>query len=173
MNFMPISNWRWHGLALSAVLLDQASKSVITQMFTLGEQVPISSFFNLVYVLNPGAAFSFLADAGGWQRYFLIVLALLVSAGLAFLLQTQRPRYEALGLSLILGGAIGNVLDRMITGKVVDFLDFHWKGMHWPAFNLADVFISVGAWTLIWTSFREKQSKPTPGREVQSSTHAS
>jgi len=173
MNFMSISNWRWHALALLVALLDQASKTVITKTFTLGEQVPVSSFFNLVYVLNPGAAFSFLAGAGGWQRYFLIVLALLVSAWLVFLLQKQPPRYEALGLSLVLGGAVGNVLDRMITGKVVDFLDFHWNGLHWPAFNLADVFISMGAWTLIWISFREKQSKTTPGREVRTSPHAS
>ena len=156
MNFMPISNWRWYGLALYAALLDQASKGLIVRILTLGEQVPVSSFFNLVYVLNPGAAFSFLADAGGWQRYFFIVLALFVSGWLALILKTPRPRYEALGLSLILGGAVGNVLDRIITGKVVDFLDFHWNGMHWPAFNLADVFISIGAGALICASFREK-----------------
>jgi signal peptidase II len=162
MNFMLISNWRWYGLALSAALLDQASKDLIVRILTLGEQVPVSSFFNLVYVLNPGAAFSFLADAGGWQRYFLIVLALLVSAWLAFLLQTQRSRHEALGLSLILGGAVGNVLDRIITGKVVDFLDFHWNGMHWPAFNFADVFISIGVASLLWTTFRESPLQTEP-----------
>lgn len=173
MNFMPISNWRWHGLALLMVLLDQASKSVIPKILALGEQVPVSANFNLVYVLNPGAAFSFLADAGGWQRYFLIVLALLVSGWLAFSLKMQGPRNEALGLSLILGGAVGNVLDRMITGKVVDFLDFHWNEMHWPAFNLADVFISVGAWTLIWASFLEKPSKTAPTHQVLINPHAS
>jgi signal peptidase II len=162
MNFMPISNWGWHGLALLAAMLDQASKSLITKTLALGEQVPVTTYFNLVYVLNPGAAFSFLADAGGWQRYFLIALALLVSVWLAFSLKTQGSRDEALGLSLILGGAVGNVLDRMITGKVVDFLDFHWNEMHWPAFNLADVFISMGVWTLIWTSFPEKPSKTPP-----------
>ncbi|QKO23383.1 signal peptidase II [Rhodoferax sp. BAB1] len=162
MNFMPISNWRWHGLALSAALLDQASKSLIDGMLTLGEQVPVSSFFNLVYVLNPGAAFSFLADAGGWQRYFFIVLALFVSGWLAFLVKTPRPRYEALGLSLILGGAVGNVMDRMITGKVVDFLDFHWNGMHWPAFNFGDVFISIGVALLLWTTFRESPLQTEP-----------
>lgn len=164
MNFMSISNWRWYGLALSAALLDQASKGLIVRILTLGEQVPVSSFFNLVYVLNPGAAFSFLADAGGWQRYFFIALALFVSGWLAFLLRTPRPRYEALGLSLILGGAVGNVLDRMITGKVVDFLDFHWNGMHWPAFNFADVFISIGVASLLWTTFRETPSPTDPTR---------
>lgn len=164
MNSMSISNWRWYGLALSAALLDQASKGLIVRILTLGEQVPVSSYFNLVYVLNPGAAFSFLADAGGWQRYFFIALALFVSGWLAFLLKTPRPRYEALGLSLILGGAVGNVLDRMITGKVVDFLDFHWNGMHWPAFNFADVFISIGVASLLWTTFREPPSPIEPTR---------
>jgi signal peptidase II len=162
MNFMLISNWRWYGLALSAALLDQASKDLIVRILTLGEQVPVSSFFNLVYVLNPGAAFSFLADAGGWQRYFFIVLALFVSGWLALMLKTPRPRYEALGLSLILGGAVGNVLDRIITGKVVDFLDFHWNGMHWPAFNFADVFISIGVASLLWTTFRESPLQTEP-----------
>lgn len=162
MNSMSISNWRWHGIALLAVLLDQAGKLVITKLFALGEQVPVSSFFNLVYVLNPGAAFSFLADAGGWQRYFFIVLALSVSGWLAFLLKTPLPRYEALGLSLVLGGAVGNVLDRIITGKVVDFLDFHWNGMHWPAFNFADVFISIGVASLLWTTFRESPLQTEP-----------
>ena len=162
MNFMLISNWRWYGLALSAALLDQTSKSLIVRILTLGEQVPVSSFFNLVYVLNPGAAFSFLADAGGWQRYFFIVLALFVSGWLAFLLKTPLPRYEALGLSLVLGGAVGNVLDRIISGKVVDFLDFHWNGMHWPAFNFADVFISIGVALLLWTTFRESPLQTEP-----------
>ncbi|KRH98537.1 hypothetical protein AO057_07845 [Curvibacter sp. PAE-UM] len=173
MNFMPISNCRWHGLALVAAMLDQASKSLITKILALGEQVPVTTYFNLVYVLNPGAAFSFLADAGGWQRYFFIVLTLLVSACLAHMLRTQRPRCESLGLSLILGGAVGNVLDRITRGKVVDFLDFYWNEMHWPAFNLADVFISMGVWALIWASFREKQSKTTPDREAQTSPHGS
>ena len=162
MNFMPISNWRWHSLALLAAMLDQASKSVITNTLALGEQVPVTAYFNLVYVLNPGAAFSFLADAGGWQRYFFIVLALLVSAWLAHMLRTQRPRYESLGLSLMLGGAVGNVLDRMITGKVVDFLDFHWSEMHWPSFNLADVFISIGVSSLLWVGIRESLSQAGP-----------
>lgn len=160
MNVMlPISIWRWHGVAMLAVLLDQTTKSVIANRFTLAEQVPVSAFFNLVYVLNPGAAFSFLAEAGGWQRYFFIVLALLVSAWLVYMLRTQRPRYESLGLSLLLGGAVGNILDRITTGEVVDFLDFHWNGMHWPAFNLADVFVSTGVSLLLWATFRESPSQ--------------
>jgi len=161
---MLISNWRWHGVALLAVLLDQVTKGVIANTFTHAEQVPVSTFLNLVYVLNPGAAFSFLAEAGGWQRYFFIVLALLVSACLAHMLRKQRPRYESLGLSLILGGALGNVLDRITTGKVVDFLDLHWHGMHWLAFNLADVFISTGVSLLFWAAFREVPSQTSPTR---------
>lgn len=161
---MLISNWHWHSVALLAVLLDQVTKGVIVNTFTHAEQVPVSTFLNLVYVLNPGAAFSFLAEAGGWQRYFFIVLALLVSAWLAYMLRTQRPRYESLGLSLILGGALGNVLDRITTGKVIDLLDFHWRGMHWPAFNLADVFISTGVSLLLWAAFREVPSQTRPTR---------
>jgi signal peptidase II len=159
MSVMPASNWRWYGVALMAVLMDQLTKGVITSTFELTEQVPVSAFFNLVYVLNPGAAFSFLAEAGGWQRYFFIVLALAVSAWLVLMLRTQRPRNEALGLSLVLGGAVGNVLDRIATGKVVDFLDFYWNGVHWPAFNLADVFINAGAALLLVATFQEVSSQ--------------
>ncbi|MDO8775558.1 MAG: signal peptidase II [Burkholderiaceae bacterium] len=153
MNVMPILNWRWHGIALLAVLMDQASKLVITKIFALGEQVPVSSFFNLVYVLNPGAAFSFLAGAGGWQRYFFVALALIVSTWLALQLRKPLQRLESWGFSLILGGALGNALDRLTRGSVVDFLDFHWNGMHWPAFNLADALISLGVSILLFASF--------------------
>lgn len=161
---LPISSWRWYGAAVLALLLDQATKGVIANTFVLAEQVPVSAFFNLVYVLNPGAAFSFLAEAGGWQRYFFVLLTLLVSAWLVHMLRTQRPRYESLALSLMLGGALGNGLDRITTGMVVDFLDFHWRGMHWPAFNLADVFLSTGVSLLLWSTFRERpsQTRSTP-----------
>lgn len=159
MSATPISSWRWYGVALLAMLLDQLTKGVIASTFELTEQVPVSGFFNLVHVLNPGAAFSFLAEAGGWQRYFFIVLALLVSAWLVLMLRTHRSHYEAFGLSLVLGGAVGNVVDRIATGAVVDFLDFHWNGVHWPAFNLADIFINVGVVLLLLATFRESSSK--------------
>ncbi len=159
MSVMSASKWRWYGVALLAVLMDQLTKGLITSVFELNEQVPVSAFFNLVYVLNPGAAFSFLAEAGGWQRYFFIVLALAVSAWLVLMLRAQRPRNEALGLSLVLGGAVGNVIDRIATGKVVDFLDFHWNGVHWPAFNLADVFINAGVALLLLATFQEVSSQ--------------
>lgn len=146
------SAWGWFAVAAGAVMIDQLAKFAITRAFAYGEQVEITPFFNLVYVLNPGAAFSFLASAGGWQRYFFIALALAVSAWLGRMLCQQRPRLEAMSYSLILGGALGNVADRMLRGQVVDFLDFHWRQAHWPAFNLADVAISLGAFCLIYAA---------------------
>ena len=130
-------------------MTDQLAKFAITRTFAYGEQVEVTLFFNLVHVLNPGAAFSFLANAGGWQRYFFITLGLVVSAWLGRMLCQQLPRLEAMGYSLILGGALGNVVDRVLRGSVVDFLDFHWQLVHWPAFNLADVAITSGAALLI------------------------
>lgn len=141
--------WVWFTLAATIVMADQLSKSAIVRTFVYGEQVAITQVFNLVYVLNPGAAFSFLANAGGWQRYFFIGLGLVVSAGLGRVLCQRPPRLEALGYSLILGGALGNVVDRLLRGQVVDFLDFHWNLAHWPAFNFADVTIFSGAALLI------------------------
>ena len=143
------STWVWFAVAASAVMTDQLAKFAITRTFAYGEQVEVTPFFNFVHVLNPGAAFSFLANAGGWQRYFFITLGLVVSAWLGRMLCQQLPRLEAMGYSLILGGALGNVADRVLRGQVVDFLDFHWRLAHWPAFNLADVAITSGAALLI------------------------
>lgn len=145
--------WARYGAAGLALLLDQATKNSVVHTFAYGEQVPVTPFFNLTYVLNPGAAFSFLADAGGWQRYFFVTLALIVSTWLAHQLRKPLPRLESWGFSLILGGALGNALDRLTRRSVVDFLDFHWNGMHWPAFNLADVLISLGVSFLLFASF--------------------
>lgn len=139
----------WYGLAGVVVLVDQSTKSTIAYGFAYGEQIRVTSFFNLVHVRNDGAAFSLLADAGGWQRYFFIALALGASAWLMRTLRQGLPIIEAAGYSLILGGALGNVVDRILRGAVVDFLDFYWRGMHWPAFNLADVAISLGVICLI------------------------
>ena len=143
------STLAWYAVAACAVIGDQLAKFAITRALAYGEQVEVTPFFNLVHVLNPGAAFSFLASAGGWQRYFFITLGLAVSAWLMRMLQQSLPRLEALGYSLILGGALGNIVDRVLRGQVVDFLDFHWRVLHWPAFNLADVAISTGAICLI------------------------
>lgn len=139
----------WYVIAVCTFLADQLTKFFIVNTFSYGEQVEVTAFINFVYVLNPGAAFSFLANADGWQRYFFITLGLLISVWLIRMLKQGLPRIEALGYSLILGGALGNVSDRLFRLQVVDFLDFHWQYWHWPTFNLADVSIISGAALLI------------------------
>jgi signal peptidase II len=119
----------------------------------------VTPFFNLVHVLNPGAAFSFLAGAGGWQRWFFLAIALGASIWLAWMLSKPVRRLEALAYSLILGGAVGNGFDRVARGQVVDYLDFHLRGTHWPAFNIADVAITGGVVALIAVSFLEEHQK--------------
>lgn len=134
-----------YGLAAAVLLGDQLAKTAISHLFEYGEQVGITPFFNLVHVRNNGAAFSLLAGAGVWARFGFTALALGVSLWLIRLLRRGVPRWEAVGYCLILGGALGNAADRLLRGAVVDFLDFHWRATHWPAFNLADVAISAGA----------------------------
>lgn len=145
---------RWYLLAFLVFVADQAVKSLVDAATPLGWSRAVAPFFNLVHVLNPGAAFSFLASAGGWQRWFFLAIAALASAFLVWMLRDARPRAESLGYSLILGGALGNALDRAVRGHVIDYLDFHAGGWHWPAFNLADVSITVGAACLILASLR-------------------
>ncbi|WP_319793045.1 signal peptidase II [Klebsiella pneumoniae] len=129
--------------------------------FAYGEQVEITPFSTPRSCPESGCGHSaFWANAGGWQRYFFITLGLAVSAWLGRMLCQQRPRLEAMGYSLILGGALGNVADRVLRGQVVDFLDFHWRLAHWPAFNLADVAITIGALCLFLTVV-PKSSKGT------------
>lgn len=135
----------WLALALLVFAADQGSKTYIDTTTPLGWSQPVTPFFNLVHVLNPGAAFSFLADAGGWQRWFFLAVALAASIWLAWMLTRPLGRADALSYSLILGGALGNAFDRAVRGQVVDYLDFHLGGMHWPAFNAADVAIVTGA----------------------------
>ncbi len=142
---------RWLGLAGAVIVADFASKAWILSAFHLHESVAVASFFNLVLVFNPGASFSFLADAGGWQRWFFVVLALAISAWLVVMIrQHAHERLMPAALALVLGGALGNVIDRLRFGAVVDFLDFHVAGWHWPAFNIADSAITVGVVLLIW-----------------------
>jgi signal peptidase II len=148
---------KWLGFAAAVLVLDQLTKQIITRSFTLGETVEVMPFFNLVLVYNRGAAFSFLANAAGWQRELFIAIALGASAWIAWLLSKHAAqRMFCLALSLILGGAIGNVIDRFLYGAVVDFLDFHVFGHHWPAFNVADSAISCGAVLLIWDALKAK-----------------
>jgi len=146
---------RWLALALLVLVLDQISKTWVLANFRLMDRQIVTSFFNLVLVFNPGASFGFLAGAGGWQKWFFVVLALGVSTWLLSMLrQHARERLLPAALSLILGGALGNVSDRLRFDAVVDFLDFHWAGYHWPAFNVADSAITVGVALMLWHQFR-------------------
>lgn len=147
----------WLGMAFVIILLDQFTKTLIVGAFRHGDSEVVTSFFNLVRAHNTGAAFSFLAHAGGWQRWFFVAIGTLATGFIVYMLrQHGHQKLFAWALSLILAGAVGNVLDRLIYGYVVDFLDFHWSWMsgifpggHFPAFNVADCAISVGAALLI------------------------
>ena len=140
----------WLALALVLVLADQFTKVLVLGSFQLGEGIPVTGFFNLVRVHNAGAAFSFLAGASGWQRWFFTALGLVAAVVIVWMLKGHPgQRLFCFALACILGGAVGNVIDRVLYGYVVDFLDFHWAGMHFPAFNVADSAISVGAACLI------------------------
>ena len=141
----------WLGLALVVILIDQLVKTLIVGHFQYGESRAITSFFNIVRVHNSGAAFSFLAGASGWQRWFFVVLGLSAACFIVWLLRSHGgQRLFSLALSLILGGALGNVIDRLMHGYVVDFIQVHWESRHYfPAFNLADSAITLGAVLLI------------------------
>ena len=144
----------WFGLAGLVVILDRVTKVLVLQSFVLGEGRAITDFFNLVLVFNKGAAFSFLATAQGWQTLFFVVIAIVASFVIGFLiLKNKDKKLFCGGLGLILGGALGNLYDRLVYGQVVDFLDFHAAGWHFPAFNVADSAITVGAGLLIVESF--------------------
>ncbi len=138
------TRWAWWCAALSIALLDQGTKHLVEARLEYAQAIPVTEFFNLVHVGNTGAAFSILADAGGWQRWFFIAVATGISAWLALALLKPRQQPEAAGYCLILGGALGNLADRVFRGYVVDSLDFHWSGWHWPAFNFADLAITLG-----------------------------
>lgn len=151
---------KWILLALVVFVLDQLTKYWVLATFVPGETRPLLPFFSLILTFNTGAAFSFLADAGGWQRPLFIALALAASVWIIFLLRKYwHNNLFSIALSLILGGALGNVLDRIIAGKVTDFLLFYYEQFSWPAFNLADSAITIGAILLVWESFRKPKSK--------------
>ena len=145
----------WLAIAALVVIADQASKSAISASLRLGEIREITGFFNLVLAHNRGAAFSFLSDAGGWQRLLFIGIAVAATAFIVVMLaRHSSERLFSVGLALILGGALGNLWDRIALGHVVDFLDFHALGWHFWAFNLADSAITIGAGLLILDSLR-------------------
>jgi len=147
---------RWLGLSIAVLVADLASKAWVLKAFTPGDVVPVTPFFNLVLVFNTGAAFSFLAGAGGWQRWFFIAVSTVVSVGIVWLLRRHPgDRLMSCALALVLGGALGNLYDRVTLGKVVDFVQLHAAGYYWPAFNVADSAISVGVVLLVWDSIRD------------------
>lgn len=147
----------WLGLAFILLLADQFTKVLIVGHYQLGDSTPVTSFFNIVRVHNTGAAFSFLASAGGWQRWFFTALGIAAAGFILWMLRAHSSqRLFSFALACILAGAVGNVIDRLVHGYVVDFLDFHWPflaaifpGGHFPAFNIADAAITVGAAALI------------------------
>ena len=150
----------WFSASAAIVLADQLTKWLVLSRFAPGERIELTAFFNLVLVFNKGAAFSFLADAPGWQTPLLVAFAagaaLVVSV---LLLRSTGRRMFSAGLALILGGAVGNVIDRLRFGHVVDFLDLHAGGWHWPAFNVADSAITLGAALLILDGFRRHERR--------------
>jgi signal peptidase II len=153
--------WRWFALAAAIVVADQIVKWIVLRYFAPGEQRVVTDFFNLVLVFNKGAAFSLLAQAPGWQAPLLSAFALIAAVVVSvFIVRSPERQILCFGLALILGGAIGNVIDRLRFGQVVDFLDFHAFGWHWPAFNVADSAISVGAVILILEGFIRREKRP-------------
>ncbi|MFD2179880.1 signal peptidase II [Veronia pacifica] len=152
------SGLRWLWLALLVFVLDIGTKLLVMNNMEYGpaNRIELLPFFNLTYVHNPGAAFSFLSDAGGWQRWFFSATAIIVSCVLVYWMSKTpaRQRLVNAAYALIIGGAIGNLFDRLVHGYVIDFLDFFWGTNHWPAFNLADSAILIGAGFILLDSFR-------------------
>ncbi len=153
-------------IALIILMFDLATKYWVESALTFGQMIPVTSFFNIVLTYNPGAAFSLLSDQPGWQRWFLSIIA--GSAALVIVYMLNKYRQEklfCLSLSFILGGALGNLYDRITLGHVVDFLDFYIGENHWPAFNIADSAIFIGAALMIYDSFRNKEKEKHPSSE--------
>jgi signal peptidase II len=149
---------RWLTLAGAIIAVDQMTKFAVVASLALHETVSVSPFFNLVLVYNRGAAFSFLAGASGWQTVFFIAIALIAAVWIVYLLKRYpRETLFCLALTLVLAGAVGNVVDRIRLGAVIDFLDFHAFGWHWPAFNVADSAITCGALLLVWDGLRARR----------------
>lgn len=152
----------WLAVSILVIVLDQITKLTVVSQMRFGEAIPVTSFFQLVHVYNPGAAFSFLANQGGWQRWFFVILAVLICGWLFVMLrQHQHERALPLAFSLIIGGAIGNVIDRLVHGAVVDFLYFHIGRHGWPAFNLADSAITLGVIIMLASQFWPQRKPET------------
>lgn len=152
------SGWRFWWLMLLVLVIDQASKQAVIAQMQLFDTIELLPFFNLTYVRNTGAAFSFLSDAGGWQRWLFTLIAVLVSVAIAVWLR-RLPGSQtklSLALCLVLAGAVGNLIDRALYGYVIDFFHLYYQNWHYPAFNVADSAICIGAVLLIWDSFSSK-----------------
>ncbi len=145
----------WLGLALIVIVLDQFAKTLILGYFQLGDSREVTAFFNVVRVHNSGAAFSFLAGAAGWQRWFFVGLGLAAAAFIVWMLRSHpAQKLFCFAVTMIMGGALGNVIDRLLHGYVVDFIQVHWNASYFPSFNLADSAITLGAVLLIVDELR-------------------
>ncbi len=151
----------WLGLALGVFIVDQFTKVLILGYYHFGDTTRVTSFFNIVRAHNTGAAFSFLAQASGWQRWFFTAIGVVAAAVIIWMLRSHAgKKLFSFSLACILGGAIGNVVDRLLHGYVVDFIQVHWRGWYFPAFNIADSAITIGAACLILDEFlRVRRSK--------------
>ena len=158
---------RWLWLAVVMLIVDQVTKQIVVALFEYRETVAVMPFFNFTYARNPGAAFSFLADQGGWQRWFFTIIAGSVSALLVYWMAKtpKKDKMIAIAFALILSGALGNLIDRLIYGYVIDFLDFYVDNKHWPAFNVADSAIFIGAALMILDAFKGNKEKQDDKKE--------
>lgn len=155
--------WAWLGLSAAVVAADQLVKMAVIAALRPGEQRRMAEFFSFVLTFNNGAAFSFMRDVPGWPRYLFSAVALAAAGLIVWLLRRGGDRWYCAGLALILGGALGNLWDRVTLGQVVDFLLFHWRGWYFPAFNIADSAITVGAALLILDSIGQRRDRDARG----------
>jgi signal peptidase II len=155
--------WRWLWLSAAVLVADQVTKALVKAWLTPQETRPFGSFFAFILTFNDGAAFSMAAGAGGWQRWFFMVIAVVAAVLIGWLLRRGGAAIYCAGLALILGGAIGNLCDRVVLGRVVDFLLFHYGRWTFPAFNVADSAITIGAGLVILDSFRQRRADVPPG----------
>jgi|TARA_B100000809_G_scaffold56666_1_gene52636 signal peptidase II len=164
---------RWLWLTLLLLVIDQVTKHWVAGTFDYKESLYVLPFFNLFYIHNEGAAFSFLADQGGWQRWFFTAIASVASiVFLVWMAKTpKQQRLLSIAFALILSGAVGNLIDRALFGYVIDFLDFHWAGYHFAAFNIADSAIFIGAALMIFESFTNKEDDKDSGKDASQASH--
>jgi signal peptidase II len=165
MSNASTGGWRWLPLSAGVIVADQLVKAWIVHHFALFERVHVLPVLDIILTYNRGAAFNFLSDASGWQRWLFVILALAVSLALIIWMGRLRARVHALlacGLALIVGGALGNMIDRIVSGRVVDFIHVHWRQHYFPAFNIADSAITVGAVILLIDAWLETRTARAP-----------